>query len=160
MLKQQTIKCAFCQGTGKNPHFRGTCPVCKGRGKNQITGAYINCSDCRGSGRKLGTTLTCYSCGGLGVAPDRRAIIKRAKEEFKRGLAEMEEEREELKEKMSTRQPSEKRNQLADRRKVKEPIAEESGPTRYCQSCANEVTKDTLVKICLKCFKKLKKETL
>ena len=138
MLRPKIIKCAFCQGTGENPHYKGTCPVCKGRGKNQITGLYISCQDCRGSGRKLGTTLSCYSCGGLGVVPDRRAIIEEAEAEFKKGLAEMEEEREEL--------------------KVKEQIT--SGPTRYCQSCASEVTKDTLVKICLKCFKKLKKESL
>jgi DnaJ-class molecular chaperone len=84
--------CAFCKGTGNNPHFKGTCPVCKGEGRNQITGKYMTCGDCHGSGQKRGTTLTCYTCTGLGVVPDTRQELKEAKQEIRKIRQAMEEE--------------------------------------------------------------------
>lgn len=93
MLREQTIKCAFCQGTGENPHFTGSCPVCKGRGKNQIRGQVATCRDCRGSGQKRGTTLTCYSCGGIGMLPDTKEILKKAREEIREAREEIARER-------------------------------------------------------------------
>ena len=90
---QNTIKCAFCQGNGKHPHFRDTCPVCKGRGNHQILGKYMTCGDCRGSGQKSGTTLTCYNCAGLGVVPDVREMMQKARQEISKGRKMLEEER-------------------------------------------------------------------
>jgi len=89
----KNIECGFCRGTGRNPHFRGSCPVCKGKGENQVKGEYMTCGDCRGSGQKRGTTLTCYICGGLGVVPgeekpkalgNERELIENLKAENKR----------------------------------------------------------------------------
>ncbi len=92
-MRQQVVKCAFCNGTGHRPHFRATCPVCKGAGENRITGEYMVCRDCRGSGQKRGTTLTCYTCTGLGIVPDVRKDFKEAREEIRKAQVEMEEER-------------------------------------------------------------------
>jgi DnaJ-class molecular chaperone len=95
-VQQQIIKCAFCKGTGTNPHFTGICPVCKGGGRNQITGKYMVCGHCRGSGQKRGTTLTCYTCAGLGVVPDTREELKKARQEIRKAWAEMEKESKEV----------------------------------------------------------------
>jgi len=92
-MQQHVIKCAFCKGTGNNPHFRSTCSVCKGKGSKQITGKYMVCDDCHGSGQKRGTTLTCYTCTGLGVVPDMREEFKKARQEIRKAQVEIEEER-------------------------------------------------------------------
>ncbi len=87
------IKCAFCKGTGENPYFRQICPVCKGKGDNQLTGKHMTCTDCHGSGHKSGTTLTCYNCAGLGIVPDTREELKKARQEIGRAWQMIEEER-------------------------------------------------------------------
>jgi DnaJ-class molecular chaperone len=87
------IRCAFCKGTGNNPHYKSACPTCKGKGSNLVTGKYMACSDCRGSGHKGGTTLTCYTCIGSGVVPDVREEMAQARQEIRRIRALMEEER-------------------------------------------------------------------
>lgn len=72
-MEQQTIKCAFCGGSGRHPYYlKPLCPVCKGKGENVVTGEVQRCKYCKGSGRKLTTTLTCYYCGGLGVVYSHR----------------------------------------------------------------------------------------
>lgn len=163
MLKQQTIKCAFCQGTGENPHFTGSCPVCKGRGKNQIRGKIATCRDCRGSGQKGGTTLTCFTCGGLGVVPDTAEIFKKAKKEIKEAREEMDKERRELREKTqpdSSKKPPKKqaKRKVGRKREAEETVNESEDPKGkiFCQSCANRVEKSSTVKICLECLKKIK----
>ena len=163
-MEKQIIKCAFCKGEGKNPHFRGTCPVCKGKGGNQVTGSYMACSDCRSSGQKKGTTLTCYSCAGLGVIPDTRQELRQARQEIRKIQEEMEEERTEL----TGRQP--KVNRKAGRRKrqmqklvdedTKENWQEHEERGRFCQSCAKSIKGDDLVKVCLECFGKIKQVSL
>jgi len=90
------IKCAFCKGTGDNPHYRATCPACKGKGSHQIAGKYMTCLDCRGSGQKGGTTLTCYTCTGVGVVPDVREELRQARKEIGKVRAMMEGERAQL----------------------------------------------------------------
>src|SRR5579859_14022 len=95
-MQQHTIRCAFCKGTGNNPHFRGTCSVCKGTGSNQISGDYMVCRDCRGSGQKRGTTLTCYTCSGRGVVPDARAEFKQAGQEIRQAQVGIEKGRTQL----------------------------------------------------------------
>lgn len=160
-MEPEIIKCAFCKGKGKNPHFRGTCPVCKGRGKNQVSGKYMTCGDCRGSGQKRGTTLTCYDCGGLGVVPDTRETFIRAREEIKEAREEIAREAEEL-----TEKPKNKKHKLFDmfsKRKEKgdtwreEKDEEESGAkTHFCQCCASEVDESIQIKVCRACFGKMK----
>jgi RecJ-like exonuclease len=146
---QKIITCAFCQGTGKHPHFTGSCPVCKGRGKNQIRGKVTSCRDCRGSGQKGGTILTCFTCGGLGVVPDTREVIKKAREEIRKARGEMEKERKELRKKPST--------SLAEEVEEDEP---EDPNKFFCQSCAKSIKGDDLVKVCLECFGKIKQGSL
>ena len=90
-MQEHSIKCAFCKGTGNNPHFRSTCSVCKGKGSNAITGKYMVRGDCRGSGQKGGTTLTCYTCTGLGVVPDVREDFKEARLEIRKAQEEIRE---------------------------------------------------------------------
>jgi len=155
--QSRTIKCAFCKGTGENLHFKGTCPVCKGKGKNQITGKYMACSDCHGSGQKRGTTLTCYTCAGLGVIPDTREELRRARQEIRKVREEMEKEKDELRGK----QPSGEIGCKASHRKQQsEELIEEAESDRFCQSCAELTKDDDIVKVCLKCFEKIKKGNL
>ena len=53
----------------------------------------MTCRDCRGLGQKRGTTLTCYTCGGLGVLPDTREEVRRARREIRDAREEMARER-------------------------------------------------------------------
>jgi len=165
MSNEQIVKCTFCQGTGNNPHFRGTCPVCKGRGKNEVIGKYMTCSSCHGSGQKGGTSLTCYDCRGLGVVPDTRETFIRAREEIREAQEEMARERpariatqsvaggEEL-----TEKPKSKKNKLSNiLLKLKRKNEKDNGKTHFCQCCGDEVTESVTVKICLGCFSKVKK---
>lgn len=162
-MEQQIIKCVFCKGEGKNPHFRGTCPVCKGRGKNQVIGKYMACGDCRSSGQKRGTTLTCYSCAGFGVIPDTREELRQARQEIRKIHEEMEEERAQL----TGTQPKVDRKASRRKQRVRELVdkdmeedlqtAQDSEHTRFCQSCAKSIKGDDLIKVCLKCFGKISK---
>ena len=65
------IKCAFCNGTGKDPHdimsSLSKCCVCNGKGTVRVNADHIPCAHCRGTG-SIGT-LTCTVCGGKGVNP-------------------------------------------------------------------------------------------
>jgi DnaJ-class molecular chaperone len=81
-MPQQAMTCAFCRGTGHNPHFGDSCPVCKGRGSNTITNKHMPCGACHGTGRKGGSTLTCYTCSGVGVVPDTQAAFRHARHEI------------------------------------------------------------------------------
>ena len=155
MNNRETIVCAFCKGTGKNPHFTGTCPVCKGKGENQITGKYMACGDCRSSGQKRGTTLTCYTCAGLGVIPDTREELRRARQEIRKVREEMEQEKQELYQK-----PREK-SKVGTRRAGKEQeyrTEDELDESRdsegkiFCQSCGEKEKIESVFKVCEKCF--------
>lgn len=165
-MEQQIIKCTFCKGEGKNPHFRGTCPVCKGRGKNQVTGKYMTCGDCSGSGQKKGTTLTCYSCAGLGVIPDTREELRQAHQEIRKVQVEMAEERAEL----AGRQPKVDRKSSRRKRQMQELVdedtkedwqtAQDNENTKFCQSCAKSAKGNDIIKVCLECFGKIKQGSL
>ena len=71
MDKTSTIKCAFCQGKGKDPFELlselATCQVCNGKGKVNITLPYNSCPACGGSGIKSHSRLVCTVCNGKGV---------------------------------------------------------------------------------------------
>lgn len=150
MQMQQTIKCAFCKGTGNHPYFAGTCPVCKGKGENLVSGKYLTCRDCRGSGRKSGTALTCYTCGGLGVLPDTQEIVAQARQEIKKAREEMAQEKEEFREKpLKNKRPKSLKSQDKE-----DPI--QDGESCFCQSCASKVSTSSAVKVCLDCFRKIK----
>ena len=170
MSSEQIIKCVFCQGTGNNPHFRGTCPVCKGRGKNEVIGKYMTCSSCRGLGAKRGTTLTCYDCGGIGVIPDTRETFRKAREEIGEAQDEMARERAELTEKpvikitpsslarldSAERAGRQKRKDKEDKWEEEKGEEESSGKTHFCQCCGDKVNDSVAIKICLDCFGKVK----
>ena len=180
-MEQQIIKCVFCKGKGENPFYWGTCPVCKGRGKNEVTTPYIVCSECRGSGKKSGTTLTCFNCRGIGVVPDMREVIKKARKEISDIQKEMTEEKNELYGKISKKvYPesldsvySERSRTARDRRvevkmqgKKKRPQSkekldefddffatrEDSKGKYFCQSCAKEGPRSSAYKVCEECF--------
>jgi len=67
-----TIKCSFCNGTGKDPFELlsklGNCPVCNGRKIVQVQEPLVACVYCLGTGRQRHRRLTCSACGGKGVS--------------------------------------------------------------------------------------------
>lgn len=65
------VKCAFCQGTGKDPFgllsVLSTCGTCGGRGTVSVKEPYVPCLACGGTGIQPFTRLRCLGCGGKGV---------------------------------------------------------------------------------------------
>jgi len=67
------VKCAFCNGKGKDPFQLlsklSHCQVCWGKGKVKISGPTKKCNFCNGTGVQSYTTsrLHCSACGGIGV---------------------------------------------------------------------------------------------
>lgn len=66
-------KCAFCQGTGKDPFELlselATCQVCGGKGEIELEDPVVECAFCKGTGVHRNRRLTCTACGGKGVIP-------------------------------------------------------------------------------------------
>jgi DnaJ-class molecular chaperone len=77
---QVAVKCAFCNGTGKDPFellsILSTCQVCEGSGKVSITEPFVKCPFCSGNGVHPSRLHTCIVCDGKGVIPaeERRGI--------------------------------------------------------------------------------------
>ena len=77
------LKCAFCEGTGKEPgtwgYSNNPCDICNGKGvvAVQINGGsppFVVCQMCEGSGRDFDTwgnktSNPCSSCQGIGGQP-------------------------------------------------------------------------------------------
>ena len=67
----ETVKCAYCDGTGKDPWGipspLSNCQVCKGKGVIQIEKPYETCPVCKGKGNQRNKRLTGLGCGGKGV---------------------------------------------------------------------------------------------
>jgi len=68
----KTLKCAFCEGMGKDPFDLlsklATCQVCGGTGMVEISEPAIRCVYCGASGvHPLGSRITCVVCGGKGM---------------------------------------------------------------------------------------------
>jgi len=67
------VKCAFCNGKGKDPFGvlsnLSKCQVCGGNGTVRIEGPVDKCRFCGGLGVQPHTTdkLHCLACGGKGV---------------------------------------------------------------------------------------------
>jgi DnaJ-class molecular chaperone len=65
------VRCAFCQGEGKDPFDllsqNALCAVCGGSGKVVVHPPIHSCAFCRGSGVFPGSRLTCTSCMGKGA---------------------------------------------------------------------------------------------
>jgi DnaJ-class molecular chaperone len=63
------VRCAFCQGTGKDPFGimskLSSCCVCLGKGTVEVECPYETCAHCEGTGAIK--RLTCTACGGKGV---------------------------------------------------------------------------------------------
>ncbi len=66
-----TVKCAYCDGTGKDPWGipspLSNCQVCKGKGVIEIEAPYKECPVCKGEGNQRNKRVTCLGCGGKGV---------------------------------------------------------------------------------------------
>jgi len=64
-------KCAFCQGTGRDPFGvmspLSNCSVCGGQGVVTVVKPYVTCHACDGTGVQPYTRLTCLACAGKGV---------------------------------------------------------------------------------------------
>lgn len=83
--KMVKVKCAFCNGTGKDPFgllsHLSDCQVCLGKGEVEILGPVVTCNFCHGSGIQPYTTsrLHCLACGGVGVVtkitPSRKCPV-------------------------------------------------------------------------------------
>ena len=64
-------KCAWCNGTRKEPGYNGDadCHVCKGKGKVKVRQSKdfesVKCKSCKGSGRDNEGKF-CFSCRGSG----------------------------------------------------------------------------------------------
>jgi len=67
------IKCAFCQGTGRDPFHvmsaLSNCPVCKGKKTVKVRDPYETCGACEGTGRYFNSKMYCWTCKGKGVVP-------------------------------------------------------------------------------------------
>lgn len=70
--KMTTVKCAFCDGAGKDPFGLlselSNCQVCGGKGEVRIEGPTTECKFCGGTGIQPYTTsrLHCIACRGKG----------------------------------------------------------------------------------------------
>ena len=66
-----SVKCAFCDGTGKDPFELlsrlSKCPVCKGHKTLPMQAPTVPCAYCRGTGRQRHMRLACSGCGGAAV---------------------------------------------------------------------------------------------
>ncbi len=67
-----SLSCAFCKGSGIDPHGLSPlskCVACSGRGYAFVTEPYETCKACAGTGRYIGTHIYCWTCRGKGVVP-------------------------------------------------------------------------------------------
>jgi len=64
------VKCAFCNGTGKDPFEImspfATCSVCHGLKEHHILKPFSTCAYCKGTGVARGLRNPCLSCHGIG----------------------------------------------------------------------------------------------
>ena len=71
IANMMTVKCAFCDGTGKDPFELlsklSRCPVCEGRKAVEVERPVVSCAYCQGSGKQLHGRLTCSACKGTGL---------------------------------------------------------------------------------------------
>jgi len=68
-MRISSEKCAWCNGTRKEPEYKVDCHVCKGVGKVKVSQdenfGSVKCKNCRGSGRD-NEGKVCFSCNGSG----------------------------------------------------------------------------------------------
>lgn len=67
--KSNNLKCAFCGGSGRQPHSTfSRCVACRGKGEVKFKEPVVKCPSCRGKGRASGSAiLSCIHCRGVGV---------------------------------------------------------------------------------------------
>lgn len=74
------VKCAFCNGEGKDPFhllsYLATCQVCSGKGTVNVQEPMIKCVYCNASGRSPNDgRITCSVCFGKGaVSVDKNMV--------------------------------------------------------------------------------------
>jgi len=69
LLQDKKFKCAFCGGSGKQPHSAfSRCSACRGKGEVEFKRSVVECPFCKGKGKALGSAiLSCIRCRGMGV---------------------------------------------------------------------------------------------
>jgi len=74
-LRQPTVRCAYCRGTGVHPGTRMTCTTCHGVGTVPAPADAVRCPCCGGTGWARDwpgyicsdSSFSCPCCGGKGV---------------------------------------------------------------------------------------------
>ena len=71
ILREGSLTCAYCKGTGLIPDTRGSkCHICRGEGTSHIEGPVVRCPFCNGRGvSKVSSRAACPVCKGKGVVP-------------------------------------------------------------------------------------------
>ena len=64
LVYTESVRCGYCQGTGRNDG--GVCGVCRGKGEVAVKPPVVWCLKCRGNGREKNSKLTCLACRGVG----------------------------------------------------------------------------------------------
>lgn len=69
IIQSKKFKCAFCGGSGKQPHSAfSRCSACRGKGEVEFKAPVAECPSCKGKGRAPGSAiLSCICCRGAGV---------------------------------------------------------------------------------------------
>ncbi len=76
--RSQTIKCAFCGGSGKQPHSTfSRCAACRGKGDVEFKEPVAKCPSCQGRGKAPGSAiLSCIRCRGAGVIEKDKKTVE------------------------------------------------------------------------------------
>ena len=80
-LRQPTVRCAYCRGTGVHPGTRMTCTTCHGVGTVPAPADAVRCPCCGGTGGARDwpdyiwpdSLFSCPGCGGKGVVAAKLA---------------------------------------------------------------------------------------
>lgn len=97
----RTIKCAFCGGSGRQPHSTfSRCAACRGKGEVEFKGPVIKCPSCQGRGKAPSSAiLSCIRCRGIGVIKEDKKTGENAADIIKERLGEITKKLKQTKEK-------------------------------------------------------------
>lgn len=85
------IKCAFCGGSGRQPHSTfSRCAACRGKGEAEFKGPVIKCPSCQGRGKAPSSAiLSCIRCRGIGAIKEDKKTGENAADIIKERLGEI-----------------------------------------------------------------------